>query len=48
MEKAVPSAWITEDGCDVTEAFIQYARPLIQGKVVVPEENGLPLFAYRK
>lgn len=48
MEKAVPSDWITEDGCDVTEAFIQYARPLIQGKVVVPEENGLPLFAYRK
>ena len=48
MEKAVPSDWITEDGCDVTEAFIQYARPLIQGKVVLPEENGLPLFAYRK
>ena len=48
MEKAVPSDWITEDGCDVTEAFIQYARPLIQGKVVVSEENGLPLFAYRK
>lgn len=48
MEKTVPSDWITEDGCDVTEAFIQYARPLIQGKVVVPEENGLPLFAYRK
>lgn len=48
MEKAVPAHWITEDGCDVTEAFIQYARPLIQGKVVLPEENGLPLFAYRK
>ena len=48
MEKAVPSDWITEDGCDVTETFIQYARPLIQGKVVVSEENGLPLFAYRK
>ena len=48
MEKAVPSDWITKDGCDVTEAFIQYARPLIQGKVVLPEENGLPLFAYRK
>ena len=43
MEKAVPSDWITEDGCDVTEAFIQYARPLIQGKVVLPEENGLYL-----
>ena len=48
MEKAVPTDWITEDGCDVTEVFIRYARPLIQGKVVLPEENGLPLFAYRK
>lgn len=48
MEKAVPADWITENGCDVTEAFILYARPLIQGKVVLPEENGLPLFAYRK
>ena len=29
-EKTVPSEWITEDGSDVTEAFINYARPLIQ------------------
>lgn len=48
MEKAVPSDWITEDGCDVTEAFIRYAKPLIQGKVTVPEKDGLPLFAYRR
>ena len=48
MEKAVPVDWITEDGCDVTEAFIRYARPLIQGKVIVPEKDGLPLFAYRR
>lgn len=48
MEKAVPADWITEDGCDVTEAFIRYARPLIQGKVTVPEKDGLPLFAYRR
>ena len=48
MEKSVPADWITEDSCDVTDAFIRYTRPLIQGKVVVPEKDGLPLFAYRK
>lgn len=48
MEKSVPADWITKDGCDVTDAFIQYARPLIQGKVDLPEENGMPVFAYRR
>ena len=42
-EKTVPSEWITEDGSDVTEAFINYARPLIQGTVQIPcGEDGLP------
>ena len=48
-EKTVPSEWITEDGSDVTEAFINYARPLIQGTVQNPcGEDGLPSFVYRK
>ena len=47
-EKTVPRSWINEDGTDVTEDFIKYARPLIQGNVVVAEEDGLPIFAYRK
>lgn len=48
-EKTVPLDWITPDGHDVTEAFIQYARPLIQGNVNVPlGEDGLPEFVYRK
>lgn len=48
-EKTVPSEWITEDGSDVTEAFINYARPLIQGTVQIPcGEDGLPAFVYRK
>ena len=48
-EKTVPSEWITEDGSDVTEAFINYARPLIQGTVQIPNgEDGLPSFVYRK
>ena len=48
-EKTVPVEWITEDGSDVTEDFIRYARPLIQGTVTVPVgEDGLPAFVYRK
>lgn len=48
QEKCVPAAWITEDGSDVTDDFIRYARPLIQGEVTVSTENGVPKFAYRK
>ena len=45
QEKTVPPEWITGNG---SQAFIDYALPLIQGIVNVPEENGLPKFAYRK
>lgn len=48
QEKTVPPEWITENGSDIGQAFIDYALPLIQGIVNVPEENGLPKFAYRK
>lgn len=48
QEKCVPVTWITADGSDVAEDFIRYARPLIQGEVTVPTEDGVPKFAYRK
>ena len=48
QEKCVPVTWITADGSDVTEDFIRYARPLIQGEVTVPTEDGVPKFDYRK
>ena len=48
-EKTVPLTWITSDGHDVTEDFIRYARPLIQGNIEVSlGEDGLPKFVYRK
>lgn len=47
-EKGVPVHWITENGSDVSAAFIEYALPLIQGEVEIPMENGLPQFAFRK
>ncbi|HJC73676.1 MAG TPA: 6-phosphofructokinase [Candidatus Mediterraneibacter faecavium] len=48
QEKTVPLEWITGDGSDIGQEFIDYALPLIQGGVKVPEEDGLPKFAYRK
>ena len=48
QEKTVPLDWITNNGSDIGQAFIDYALPLVQGSVEVPEENGLPKFAYRK
>ena len=47
-EKPVPAEWITRQGSDIGDAFITYARPLIQGDVALPSKDGLPIFAYRK
>lgn len=47
-EKPVPAEWITNDGSDISEDFIAYAAPLIQGNVDLPVKDGLPVFAYRK
>lgn len=48
MEKPVPAEWIIKDGSDISDDFIDYARPLTQGYVELPTKNGIPLFAYRK
>ena len=48
-EKTVPTDWITADGSDVTQDFLDYAAPLIQGTVEIPlGADGLPDFVYRK
>ncbi len=47
-EKPVPQEWITKDGSDVSQDFITYAKPLIQGNVELPMVDGLPAFAFRK
>lgn len=47
-EKKVPDEWITEDGVGVTQGFIDYALPLIQGETEMPKEDGLPRFARLK
>ena len=42
FEKKVPLEWINEEGNNVTDAFIEYALPLIQGDSPVRMRNGLP------
>jgi len=47
-ENTVPTEWINEEGNGVTQAFIDYALPLIQGENSRVTENGLPKFAKLK
>ena len=48
--REVPKEWITENGYDVTDDFVRYARPLIGEEwAEVPLENGIQRFArFRK
>lgn len=46
-EKTIPEEWVTKDGTDVTEDFIHYVRPLIEGEVKIERKNGVPVFARR-
>ena len=48
FEKKVPLSWINEAGNGVTQEFIDYALPLIQGENHRALENGLPRFAHLK
>ena len=47
-EKKVPIEWINAEHNGVTQAFVDYALPLIQGETKMKKENGLPRFARLK
>ncbi len=47
-ERLVPREWITKDGTYVTNEFITYVRPLIQGDVAPIMVDGIPRHLYRK
>ncbi|MBQ3597159.1 MAG: 6-phosphofructokinase [Clostridia bacterium] len=47
-EKTVPVEWIINDGTGISEEFVKYAMPLIQGEADMVKENGLPRFAKLK
>lgn len=36
-EKPIPREWITEEGTDLTDDFIEYAAPLMGGKDILPD-----------
>lgn len=44
-EKKLPREWINREGNFVTQEYLDYALPLIQGESRPPMENGLPRFA---
>lgn len=43
-EKKFPSEWIISNGSDISDDFLPYILPLIQGENHVPFENGLPQY----
>lgn len=45
-EKVVPREWINKEGTYVTEEFIDYVRPLIQGDYPCVMVNGIPRHLY--
>ena len=47
-EKKVPVEWINERGNNVSDEFINYALPLIQGEIQMKKENSLPRFVKLK
>ena len=48
FEKKVPLEWINSEGNGVTQEFVDYALPLIQGETKMVKENSLPRFARLK
>ena len=48
FEKKFPKEWINAEGNYVTEDFINYCLPLIQGETPMVKEDGLPRFCNLK
>ena len=40
--------WIINNGTGISDEFVKYALPLIQGEVDLKKEDGLPRFANLK
>src|SRR5437879_2367106 len=44
VEHLIPRDWISDDGFLPNEKFIEYAHPLVEGELRLPDEGGLPKF----
>ncbi|MCD7744841.1 MAG: 6-phosphofructokinase [Lachnospiraceae bacterium] len=42
VERPVPAEWITNNGTDIGEGYVEYARPLILGELTPLMVNGVP------
>ena len=42
-EKKFPAEWITADGTDISDEYIKYVRPLIQGTNIAEYSDGVPV-----
>lgn len=47
-EKTFPNQWIISGGADISNEFLDYVMPLIQGEVERKMENGLPVYGVRR
>lgn len=47
-EKTIPLSWITDDGTNLSDEFVNYALPLINGEPKRRMKNGLPEYANLK
>lgn len=47
-EKLVPREWVNKEGTYVTDEFVTYVRPLIQGDVSPVMVDGIPRHLYRQ
>ena len=48
FEQKVPLEWITPEHNGVTDDFIRYCLPLIQGETKQAKDDGLPAFVHLK
>ena len=48
LEKMVPQHFISEDACQITDVFLAYLRPLIQGELYPIFKDGLPVHLVRR
>ena len=48
LEKKVPLSWMNENHTQMTEEFLEYARPLIQAELTPLYIAGLPHHIYLK
>lgn len=45
VEHFMPRDWVTADGFLPNEKFVEFAQPLIEGDLNLPQEGGLPKFS---